>query len=143
MIDRSLIASFAQRFAAIDHDNLHILEQIYHSDVHFSDPIHDVFGLAALHGYCANLYENVSALHFDFTQLSPIDDEQALLCWTMTYRHPRLAGGRPIQVPGVSQVWFREGKAYRHIDHYDAGTLLYEHVPVLGTLIRWMKRRMT
>jgi len=28
MIDRSLIASFAQRFAAIDRDNLDILEQI-------------------------------------------------------------------------------------------------------------------
>lgn len=143
MIERSLIENFAHQFASVDRDNLHLLEQIYHPEVHFSDPIHEVFGLAALQSYCANLYENVIALHFDFTQLSPIDHEQALLCWTMTYQHPRLAGGQEIRVPGVSQVWFREGKAYRHLDHYDAGALLYEHVPVLGTLIRWLKRRLT
>ena len=33
-------------------------------------------------------------------------------------------------------------KVYRHRDYFDAGALLYEHVPLLGRVIRWLKRRM-
>jgi hypothetical protein len=31
---------------------------------------------------------------------------------------------------------------YLHRDYFDAGALLYEHLPVLGTLIGWLKRRL-
>ena len=27
-------------------------------------------------------------------------------------------------------------------DYFDAGALLYEHVPVLGRIVSWLKRRM-
>ncbi|QHF41154.1 transcriptional regulator [Pseudomonas sp. S34] len=31
---------------------------------------------------------------------------------------------------------------YRHRDYFDAGALLYEHLPVLSRAIAWLKRRL-
>jgi len=133
---------FAEGFAALGKHNLDRLGELYHSDIHFTDPLHDLNGLASLRAYCENLYANVSELEFEFLQCSGIDEEQALLRWNMTYRHPRLAGGKLISVPGCSLIRFRQGKVYRHVDYYDAGALLYEHIPLLGQVIAWLKRRL-
>ena len=118
MISQQQIDAFAQGFASLNRDNLERLAELYHPEGQFT-------------------------VRFEFSQCSPVDDEQALLCWTLYYRHPRLAGGREVSVPGVSQVWFRDAKVYRHRDHYDAGALLYEHIPLLGSVIRLLKRRLT
>lgn len=37
---------------------------------------------------------------------------------------------------------FTDHKVYRHRDYFDAGSLIYEHLPVLGRAIAWLKRRM-
>ena len=55
--------------------------------------------------------------------------------------HPRLAGGQLIEVEGCSFLLWRD-RVYRHRDYFDAGALLYEHLPVLGRVIAWLKRRM-
>ena len=137
-----LAKQFATGFAALNKHNLEQLAELYHTDIHFTDPLHDVHGLKALRNYCENLYSNVTDLEFDFSQCSGIDEEQALLRWDMRYRHPRLAGGEQISVPGCTLIWFRDAKVYRHIDHYDAGALLYEHVPVLRQVIALLKKRL-
>ncbi|MGY8811289.1 MAG: nuclear transport factor 2 family protein [Pseudomonadales bacterium] len=133
---------FAEGFAALNKHNLERLAELYDPQIHFTDPLHDVHGLEALRAYCENLYANVSELQFEFLQCSGIDNEQALLRWNMRYRHPRLAGGESICVPGCSVISFRDGKVYRHVDYYDAGALLYEHIPLLGQVIAWLKRRL-
>ena len=66
---------------------------------------------------------------------------EGYLRWVMSYRHPRLAGGKVIRVSGCSHLLWRD-KVYRHRDYFDAGALLYEHLPVLGRVIAWLKRRM-
>jgi len=60
----------------------------------------------------------------------------------MTYRHPRLNGGKDISVQGASRLEFRDGKVIQHRDFFDAGELLYEQVPVLRNVIGLLKRRM-
>ena len=35
-----------------------------------------------------------------------------------------------------------DGKVERHRDYFDAGALLYQHVPLLGSAIRWLQRRL-
>lgn len=133
---------FAQIFASLDKNNLHRLGEIYTADLHFTDPLHDVHGIQAMRDYCDQLYANVSDLQFEFHQCQQVIEGQGLLRWTMTYRHPRLAGGEPISVEGCSCIFFRDELVYRHIDYFDAGALLYEHIPLLGKAIRWLKGRL-
>lgn len=137
----SFLRQFAQRFAQLDKDNLQRLGELYTDDVRFTDPLHEVQGLGQLCGYFAELYANVSELRFDFHGFDQITEGEGYLRWVMSYRHPRLAGGRLIRVDGCSHLRWRD-KVYCHRDYFDAGALLYEHLPVLGRAIAWLKRRM-
>lgn len=135
------LRQFARDFSQLDAHNLERLGQLYSDDVHFTDPLHDVHGLPQMKAYFANLYANIKELRFDFHAFDQISVGQGYLRWTMSYRHPRLAGGQQIQVEGCSHLLWRE-KVYRHRDYFDAGALLYEHIPVLGSTIHWLKRKL-
>lgn len=132
---------FGHTFATLDRHNLHLLDSLYSDDIVFADPLHEVHGLPELHRYFEQLYSNVSQLGFDFHGFDQTAEGEGYLRWTMSFRHPRLASGKLIQVPGCSHLMWRE-KVYRHRDYFDAGALLYEHLPVLGGVISWLKRRM-
>ena len=137
----SFLRQFARRFAQLDKDNLQRLGELYTDDVRFTDPLHEVQGLGQLRGYFAELYANVNELRFDFHGFDQIAEGEGYLRWVMSYRHPRLAGGRLIRVDGCSHLRWRD-KVYCHRDYFDAGAMLYEHLPILGRAIAWLKRRM-
>jgi len=132
---------FASEFTRIDKHHLHRLNELYSEDVHFTDPLHEVHGLANLHDYFAELYANVSELHFEYHGFDRVRDGEGYLRWTMSYRHPQLGGGKLIRVEGCSHLHWHD-KVYCHRDYFDAGALLYEHLPVLGRAIAWLKRRL-
>lgn len=139
---------FAESFGALNKDNLQRLGELYSVDIHFTDPLHDVHGLADLERYFAQLYANVEQLRFEFhgyDTLTQSEDGQTgtgYLRWVMTYRHPRLHKGQPITVQGCSHLQWRDDRVYRHHDYFDAGALLYEHLPLMGPAVAWLKRRM-
>ena len=135
------LREFAERFAALNKDNLDRLGELYSDDVLFRDPLHEVHGLNEMRRYFVELYANVEALRFEFHGFDQVADGEGYLRWTMYYRHPRLRGGAEITVEGCSHLLWRE-RVYRHRDYFDAGALLYEHLPVLGSVIAWLKRRL-
>ena len=132
---------FATEFAALDASNLARLGQLYSDDVLFRDPLHEVRGLPALQRYFAEMYANVGRLDFDFHSFDQVCDGEGYLRWTMHFRHPRLRGGAPISVDGCSHLLWWD-KVYQHRDYFDAGAMLYEHLPLMGGVIAWLKRRL-
>ena len=132
---------FSQSFAALDKHNLHLLDSLYSQDIAFADPLHQVHGLPELRRYFSELYSHISQLRFDYQGFDEVAEGEGYLRWTMNFRHPRLDGGELISVQGCSHLMWRD-KVYRHRDYFDAGALLYEHLPVLGGVISWLKRRM-
>jgi len=139
----SFLHDFAQRFASLDASNLDRLDELYAAQVTFRDPLHEVQGLPALRRYFTELYANVREIAFEFHGMAPVREGEGYLRWTLRYRHPRLAGGRPIEVEGCSWLcWNAAGKVVSHRDYFDAGALLYEHLPVLGRVIAWLKGRL-
>lgn len=132
---------FAHQFAALDKDSLGRLGDLYSDDVQFTDPLHRIQGLPQMRRYFAQLYANVNDLHFDFHGFDEAGPGNGYLRWTMSYSHPRLAKGGTIQVEGCSHLLWRD-KVYQHRDYFDAGALLYEHLPIMAQLISWLKRRL-
>lgn len=135
------LRQFAERFAGLDASNLDRLRELYSDDILFRDPLHEVRGLPAVRGYFGELYANVSELRFDFYGFDQSGEGEGYLRWTMSYRHPRLRGGALIRVEGCSHLRWRD-KVYQHRDYFDAGALLYEHLPILGRVIAWLKGRL-
>lgn len=132
---------FATDFAALDATRLQHLGELYSDDVLFRDPLHEVRGLPALQDYFTELYANVGRLEFDFHGFDQVCDGEGYLRWTMHFRHPRLRGGARISVDGCSHLLWWD-KVYQHRDYFDAGALLYEHLPLMGGVITWLKRRL-
>jgi hypothetical protein len=137
-------AELAQRFVALyeqlDRHSIERLGEIYTEDIVFVDPFHRLEGLLALQQYMRGLYQDITNIHFACAAPS-VATAEAYVRWTLSVTHPRLAGGRPIAVPGVSFLR-GDSKIFYHEDFYDGGALLYEHVPILGAGVRFLKRRM-
>jgi len=134
--------TFLTIFNQLDKTSLNRLDTIYHPDICFTDPAHTLEGLPALKDYFAALYENVRSIRFIF-DARMMTGNQAFVTWTMALSHPRLAGGRTVSVDGCSHLTFgSDGRVTVHRDYFDLGAMVYEHLPVVGGLIRTVKKRL-
>lgn len=117
------------------------LSGIYADNIRFRDPFHQINGLDAMTEYFSGLYENVEHIQFDFGRCW-FDNDCAFIRWTMTYQHPRINSGKRVTVDGGSELTWQDGKIIAHQDFFDAGQMLYEHLPLLRWLIKKLKERM-
>lgn len=136
----SWLDEFVDVYQRLNKDNLGLLTSIYHFDIVFEDPLHRVDGRVALTEYFEHMYANVTSIKFDITD-SFISGNKAALYWTMTYQHTRLNGGRAIHVLGHSKLQMKDNKVIAHRDYFDLGQLLYEHIPLYGATVRWLKNK--
>ena len=122
---------------------MHLVDDFYANDAIFSDPIGTHLGAEAIKRYYAGLYENVSNITFEFSSVLGSGDDFAAI-WVMHLSAKKLNRGNPISVPGVSHIRFAPngGKAIYHRDYFDMGCFIYEHVPILGSLVQFIKRRL-
>lgn len=133
---------FLKIYQQLNGTNLHLLKEIYTTDVHFIDPAHELHGLDSLTAYFKSLYENVSHVAFEFGEICR-QQNSAFVSWQMQLQHPRLNGNRTIVVPGVSLIHFtQENKVCFHRDFFDLGAMLYEQLPLLGRIVAAIKRRL-
>ncbi|WP_417502676.1 nuclear transport factor 2 family protein [Marinobacter sp.] len=132
------LEKFKALFNQLDRGNLHTLSAVYSEDIRFQDPLGQVEGLDALTHYFASAYTNVISCHFIFDE-PVVQGSSASIPWVMHLRHKRIRGGRDIQVAGISHVVVKNGRICYHRDYFDAGQLLYENLPVIGGVIRWVK----
>ncbi len=123
-------------------DNLHLLQNVYSSDIQFIDPAHEISGLDKLTEYFSALYQNVISIDFDFKDAVQ-QHNSCYLQWDMTFRHKSLAGGKTILVSGTTFLRFNDDhKVYFHRDYFDLGEMLYENLPLLGRLVTTIKGRL-
>lgn len=136
----SVITQFIQYYTDMDSEPLSILADLYHPDAVLTDPFGQHQGLPDIQRYFAQLLANVG--HCRFAVDSPlVQGQQFAVSWVMDFSHPRLSGGKTLQLPGCSMVHIQDQMIIRQRDYYDAGEMLYEHLPVLGWAIRNVKKR--
>jgi len=134
-----LIDEFCRVYKELGKDNLGQLGLIYSEDINFIDALHNLQGLNQLGDYFSHLYANL--LFCNFTIEEVIQEKgKACIVWKMEYAHPQVNKAKPILVNGCSHLKFAE-KIYYHRDFLDMGQMLYEHLPLLGGVIRTVKRR--
>ena len=115
------------------------LDKIYADNILFKDPVHEVNGLVAVEDYFSNMSADLIECRFEYLD-QVTSDSTAYLKWVMHFKHPRL-GKDVIDVRGVTHVCFNEKIEY-HEDFYDMGAMLYEKVPIVGVITRWLKSRL-
>ena len=131
--------SITEFFNKANYENMEsICNQFYDANIQFIDPLGEINGIQAMVSYYKNMYKNVKSIRFDpkneFTK-----GEEKVFVWQMHLEHKSLGGGKPIVLDGVSVFRYKNGKAVYHRDYFDLGAMIYEKVPVLGSVIRWIK----
>ncbi|GHE81380.1 nuclear transport factor 2 family protein [Thalassotalea profundi] len=134
------LKDFIDVYQTLSTKNLGLLETIYHKEVTFIDPIHQIEGLDNLHRYFQHLYENLSSCDFVIEHVIS-QEKEAAIYWQMSYQHPKLNKGKIVEVQGSSHIKSQEDKIIYHRDYLDLGAMLYEQLPVFGQLTKWIKTR--
>ena len=114
--------------------------EFYSADAYFKDPFNEVHGVAAVQRIFAHMFEQVGEPRFIVSE-KVVDDGGAMLVWTFNFRSARRGGGETQAIRGVSHLKFdTAGKVNYHRDYWDAAEELYMKLPVLGVLMRGLRR---
>lgn len=127
-------------FETLTPQSLSDLGDVYTPDAQFKDPFNDVQGEAAIRRIFEHMFSVLESPRF-VVRDAIVQDEQCFLSWDFVFRLRRL--GRQEQViRGGSQLRLAsDGRIRMHRDYWDAAEELYEKLPGLGALMRWLKRR--
>lgn len=135
------LEKFCNFYSIFDVSNIDSLHEFYTDEAIFKDPVHELEGIEAMRVYIADLCAQVSFCNFVFHQHVENGD-RAFLRWTMRYAHPKVLGGKSLELDGCTEIEFIDDRVCYHCDYYDMGAMLYEHLPVIGAVIRWLRKRL-
>ena len=135
------VERLVQFFEKLQAQDLPRLPQLYAPDARFKDPFNEVQGLPAIEGVFAHMYEALEQPHFVVTGCI-VQDSQCFLVWEFRFRFKRFDTQTWQTVRGGSHLQFdAERRVSLHRDYWDAAEELYEKLPLVGGLMRWLKRR--
>ncbi|HCN96771.1 MAG: nuclear transport factor 2 family protein [Leclercia adecarboxylata] len=136
----SVIDRFVDYYADLDNQPPSALVALYDANAILFDPFGEHKGLFSIQRYFMHLLANVDSCRF--TLDPPLyDARRFVVTWTMHWSHPRMAGGGTLSLPGCSFVEIEDDMIVRQRDYYDAGEMIYEHLPLLGWAVRGVKKR--
>lgn len=128
-------------FESLSPEQVSRLGDLYAERVYFKDPFNEVHTLAQVQAIFNHMYLALGRPRFVVTtQLD--DDKQCFLTWNFEfYFRSRPAAGLQT-IRGSSHIRFNDdGLVVYHRDYWDAAEELYEKLPLLGGLMRWLKKR--
>lgn len=120
-------------------DSVHHLAKLYTDDAYFKDPFNEVRGIYNILPIFTHMFTQVDEPRFVVTG-SVLQGEQAFLTWDFLFRMKRFSSDEQC-IRGATHIRFAaDGRVEFHRDYWDAAEELYEKLPVLGTLMRGLKR---
>lgn len=138
---RTTIARITAYFEALTPQSVAQIGDFYSPDASFKDPFNQVRGLAAITRVFEHMFVALQEPRFVVTE-QLVDGAQAFLVWEFHFRFRRFDTVTTQVVRGGSHLRLApDGRITEHRDYWDAAEELYEKLPGLGSLMRWLKRR--
>jgi len=117
------------------------LDAIYAPDARFKDPFNEVQGVAEIQRIFRHMYLTLDNPRFVVTGRI-VQGTQCFLTWEFRFGFRRFKPGQAQCILGGSHLLLNDaGRITRHRDYWDAAEELYEKIPLVGSLMRWLKRR--
>jgi len=136
------LVRYCALFAALRAEDLVRLPDFFTADVRFKDPFNDVRGIAAVQAVFAHMFAVTERPRFEILEQA-MSGASGFVRWRFRFA-PR---GRPQaerEIEGVSRVLFApDGRVVEHVDYWDPVGGLYDSLPVLGPVLRLLRRRLS
>jgi len=135
------IDQIVRAFETLSPAAVETLDALYAPDARFKDPFNDVRGLPAIQGIFRHMYVALENPRFVITGRI-VQGAQCFLTWEFRFGFRRFKQGQAQCIVGGSHLVLDDaGRITLHRDYWDAAEELYEKLPLVGGLMRWLKRR--
>jgi steroid Delta-isomerase len=135
------VARVVALFEALTPADIARLGDFYADDALFKDPFNEVVGTAAIRRVFEHMYVALDEPRFVVRNIVA-EGDQCFLTWDFLFRFKRFSPRVSQTVRGGSHLVFAaDGRIALHRDYWDAAEELYEKLPAVGALMRWLKRR--
>lgn len=129
------LAAYCAFYESLTPDRLGALDQLLAPDVRFTDPFNDVSGVPAVRRVFEHMFRQCADARFQVLHTA-VAGQSGYIQW-----HFHCGA---VKVEGVSRVSFDDdGRVRRHVDYWDPARQLYETVPVIGGVMRFIRRRLS
>ena len=146
MTDATAVRDAAVRakafFESISPADLRRLGTIYTEDAYFRDPFNEVTGVAEIARIFGAMFEHLDDVRFTILE-TVADDGGAMLTWDMSYRVRKWRPHQSQVIHGATHLRFApDGRIAYHRDYWDAANELYAKLPLIGPVMRWLRRKL-
>lgn len=129
----------ARFFETLTPESVEAFGTVYATQARFKDPFNEVRGLPAIRRIFNHMYEALEEPRFVVTGQMEQGD-QVFLEWDFHFRFRRFDRERVQTIRGATHLRLdANGLILVHRDYWDAAEELYEKLPFVGSLMRWLK----
>ena len=114
-------------------------EKVYAPEAFLNDTLKTLHGSPAIRDYFIKTAQGLDGMTVVFDDVA-VSGQNYYFRWTMETQMKHLAKGQTIRTIGVTLVRFDpQGRVLLHQDFWDSAQGVWDHVPVLGSVIRWIQ----
>jgi steroid delta-isomerase len=140
MTDRSHVDAYIDLLEGLTASNVDTLRGRCRADVHFRDPFNDICGVDVFVEILIKMFADLREIEFSVTDRAYSSDG-VFLRWDLAFRSG--AGSTRRRIEGMSVITFDDqGLVTEHVDYWDAASQVYEALPVIGVVLRAIRRRL-
>jgi hypothetical protein len=140
MADDPRVTRLIRFFETLTLDSVAQIDSVYADDARFKDPFNEVRGLPEVRRVFVHMFEQVKNPRFVVTRAIS-DGNDAFLTWDFLFSM-NSSPDQPQVIRGATHIQFdADGRVAVHRDYWDAAEELYEKLPLLGSLMRFLKRQ--
>jgi len=115
--------------------------EFYTEEAYFKDPFNEVRGLSEVQCIFEHMFVALQEPRFVITE-RVVDGNQCFLSWEFHFRFKKFKPDTSHIIRGATHLKLgADGRIRFHRDYWDAAEELYEKLPVIGGLMRWLKKR--
>jgi steroid Delta-isomerase len=141
MMIKPAVDSIVTYFETITEQSVSRLPEYYTEDAYFKDPFNEVRGVKHIQHIFAHMYTTLDKPRFVITSRI-VENNTCFLVWDFKFYMKNYDKTKEQTIRGGSHLILNaEGKIVSHRDYWDAAEELYEKLPVVGALMRWLKKR--
>ena len=128
-------------FQTLTPESVETLGTLYAAQARFKDPFNDVIGLAEIQRIFRHMFVTLESPRFVVTG-HMVQGNECFIRWEFRFGFRRFKRGQEQCIVGCSHLVLDDtGRIAVHRDYWDAAEELYEKLPLVGALMRWLKRR--
>ena len=127
-------------------DNLPELAKFYAVHARFQDPFNDVSGWEGIERVFLHMFKTMREPRF-VVEEQVSQGENTFLTWRFYFWLDAMSSKEEQCIRGATHLKWQKDESqgwqvYLHKDYWDAAQELYEKLPVLGALMRWLKSKL-